>query len=222
MTHGRQPPPLDLQLPQHPQHPVTIQPVQRRRLQYIHRAGQIAQCRSHRARHRGIGVGAEVVGFDRTHGRTVVSRSDNIRGPQLGVPCKHEGMRRASPYGHGELVVVIDCSGLDRSAAFWCAVLGYEPDGPVHGPFLSLVPADGEGAEVLLQRVAEAKDGKNRLHLDLRTGDLAAELQRAQGLGAVVLTRQPVVEAGWQWHVLADPDGNEFCILQPPASYRWL
>jgi Glyoxalase-like domain len=36
-------------------------------------------------------------------------------------------------------------------------------------------------------------------------------------LGATLLTSQPVLEDDWRWHTLADPDGNEFCVLQPPA-----
>jgi hypothetical protein len=58
-----------------------------------------------------------------------------------------------------------------------------------------------------LQRVADKKQGKNRLHLDLRTRDLGTEVQRLRDLGAVVLTDRPVIEAGWRWHVLADPEG---------------
>jgi Glyoxalase-like domain len=65
----------------------------------------------------------------------------------------------------------------------------------------------------------EGKYSKNRLHLDLRTRDLGPEMQRLLGLGATLLTGQPVSEAGWRWYILADPDGNEFCILQPPESY---
>ena len=56
------------------------------------------------------------------------------------------------PYPHGELVIVIDCSDLDRSAAFWSGVLGYTPGPPAAGT-----------------------------------------------------------------DILADPDGNEFCVLQPPG-----
>jgi len=67
--------------------------------------------------------------------------------------------------------------------------------------------------------VPEAKRGKNRLHLDLRTADLGAEVGRVLALGAVQLTGTPVTEGGWRWHILADPDGNEFCVLQPPAAY---
>jgi catechol 2,3-dioxygenase-like lactoylglutathione lyase family enzyme len=128
-------------------------------------------------------------------------------------------MRRGARYMRGELVVVIDCSDLDRSAEFWTGVLGYARGDSSGGPYLSLDPAGGEGAAILLQRVPEDKRGKNRVHLDLRTDDLESEVERVLGLGAVVLTGQPVSEDGWRWHILADPDGNEFCILQPPASY---
>jgi predicted enzyme related to lactoylglutathione lyase len=122
-------------------------------------------------------------------------------------------------YLRGELAVVIDCSDLGRAADFWTSVLGYvrEPSGS--DLYQSLMPADGEGAEILLQRVPEHKHCQNRLHLDLRTRDLEAEVARVTGLGAVVLTAEPVNEDGWRWHILADPDGNEFCVLQPPGSY---
>jgi predicted enzyme related to lactoylglutathione lyase len=125
--------------------------------------------------------------------------------------------RRPQRYRQGELVIVIDCSDLDRSADFWAAVLGYAPEVTASGNYRSLIPADGDGIEVLLQQVPEGKQQKNRLHLDLRTGDLAAEVQRVTGLGATLLTAEPVIEEGWRWHILADPDGNELCVLQPPG-----
>jgi predicted enzyme related to lactoylglutathione lyase len=128
------------------------------------------------------------------------------------------------PYPHGELVVVIDCSDLDQSARFWSGVLGYtagtgpSSPGPASaGSYRSLQPESGAGIDVLLQRVPEVKREKNRLHLDLRTPDLEAEVSRVLELGAALLTRQPVAEDGWLWHILADPDGNEFCVLQPPG-----
>jgi predicted enzyme related to lactoylglutathione lyase len=71
---------------------------------------------------------------------------------------------------------------------------------------------------VLLQRVPDDKRQKNRLHLDLRAAEMDAEVSRILALGATLLTEQAVVEDGWRWHVLADPDGNEFCVLQPPAN----
>ncbi len=122
------------------------------------------------------------------------------------------------PYPNGELVIVIDCSDLERSARFWSEVLGYTAGQASTGPYRSLQPASGAGIDVLLQRVADVKRQKNRLHLDLRTPDLEAEVRRVLDLGATLLTRQPVAEDGWYWHILADPDGNEFCVLQPPGA----
>ena len=128
-------------------------------------------------------------------------------------------------YPNGELVIVVDCSDLDRSARFWCGVLGYtagpgpSSPGPASaGSYRSLQPESGAGIDVLLQRVPDAKGQKNRLHFDLRTPDLGPEVRRVLGFGARQLTAEPVTEDGWRWHILADPDGNEFCVLQPPAD----
>ena len=125
--------------------------------------------------------------------------------------------RNPQRYQRGELVVVIDCSDLGRAADFWAEVLGYVREGSAVGTYQGLVPADGQGVEVLLQRVPDKKRDKNRLHLDLRTPDLESEVRRVRGIGALLLTGEPVQEFGWRWHILADPDGNEFCVIQPPA-----
>jgi predicted enzyme related to lactoylglutathione lyase len=126
-------------------------------------------------------------------------------------------VRTKQPYARGELVIVVDVADLGRAADFWGEVLGYVQDGDASGRYLSLVPADGNGIEVLLQKVDDEKRGKNRLHLDLRTQDLDAEVDRVRALGASMVTEEPIVESGWTWHVLADPDGNEFCVLQRPS-----
>ena len=39
------------------------------------------------------------------------------------------------------------------------------------------------------------------------------------GIGASLLTSRPTQEYGWRWHILGDPDGNEFCVIQPPDSH---
>ncbi|MGZ0149537.1 VOC family protein [Kribbella sp. WER1] len=119
-------------------------------------------------------------------------------------------------YSHGELVVVVDVADLDRAADFWTAVLGYVRAGEPSS-YQTLLPSDGAGIEVLLQRVADRKQSKNRVHLDLRTADLDAEVARVLALGARQLTEEPIHEDGWSWHVLTDPDENEFCVLQPPG-----
>ena len=72
-----------------------------------------------------------------------------------------------------------------------------------------LVEAPGVGPRLCFQLVPESKVVKNRVHLDLCCDDLDAETARLVGLGARVLTRggpQP------DWVVLADPEGNEFCL----------
>jgi predicted enzyme related to lactoylglutathione lyase len=121
--------------------------------------------------------------------------------------------------GRGELVIVVDCSDLERSARFWTEVLGYVNTGGGSSTYQTLLPADGHGVEVLLQRVSDDKRDKNRVHLDLRTADLDAEVARVRGVGAHAVTLEPIVEAEWRWHVLADPDGNEFCVIEPPHGY---
>jgi hypothetical protein len=70
----------------------------------------------------------------------------------------------------------------------------------------------GLGRRLLFQRVPEEKTGKNRLHLDLHPGEgrREAEVERLTGLGASVL--REVKEAQGAWVVMADPEGNEFCV----------
>jgi hypothetical protein len=63
---------------------------------------------------------------------------------------------------------------------------------------------------VLLQRVPEAKVAKSRIHLDIETDDVGAEVARLEGLGA--RRTVPVDENGW---VLEDACCNEFCVLSP-------
>src|SRR5215469_6561350 len=92
------------------------------------------------------------------------------------------------PYPGGHLVLVIDCGDLDRSARFWTSALGYASEEQAGQRYQSLVPAGGQGIEILLQRVPEVKKEKTRLHLDLRTTDLDPEVERVVALGARRLT----------------------------------
>jgi predicted enzyme related to lactoylglutathione lyase len=119
--------------------------------------------------------------------------------------------------GGMEVVTVLDCRDPVTLASFWAAALGYQAQRP-GGPYLTLTPPDGDAPVLLLQRVPEPKVGKNRMHLDLRVADLTGELARLEGLGARRLSPEPIVEAGWTWYVMADPEGNEFCVLRPPAG----
>ncbi len=109
--------------------------------------------------------------------------------------------------------VVIDSTDPTALAGFWKEVLGWvaveEDDTGV-----SLAAPGTRMPALDILRVPEAKEGKNRLHLDLRADGLttAAELERLLALGA---RRADVGQAqDATWVVLADPEGNEFCLLQ--------
>jgi predicted enzyme related to lactoylglutathione lyase len=64
------------------------------------------------------------------------------------------------------------------------------------------------------QRVDEPTPGKNRLHLDLMATDLEADVQRLTGLGATE-TGWHSFDGGFRWVVMADPEGNAFCVAAP-------
>jgi hypothetical protein len=109
-------------------------------------------------------------------------------------------------------VIVIDAIEPRPVADFWAAVLGWriveeEPD------IVSLAPAGGAAPGIDVVKVPERKTLKNRVHLDLRADGSAqrAEVERLIGLGArrVDVGQGPDVS----WVVLADPEGNEFCVL---------
>ncbi|MFD6951711.1 lactoylglutathione lyase [Nocardiopsis sp. TSRI0078] len=112
------------------------------------------------------------------------------------------------------LVYVLDTNDLQAAADFWCAVLGFERErDQQHPSYLALRDPGGQWPGLLLQKVPEAKAGKNRMHLDVVVPDVAGEVDRVRGLGAEVL--RPVhEEAGHLLAVMADPEGNEFCVVQ--------
>jgi len=112
--------------------------------------------------------------------------------------------------------VCVDSNDPSASAAFWEAALGWrrtheEPDEVVLEPPAGSAE-DGVSPDLLFLRVPEAKTIKNRLHLDLRPADQAAEVARLESLGARRVSVGQGEEATWV--VLADPDGNEFCVLK--------
>ncbi len=113
-----------------------------------------------------------------------------------------------------ELVWVLDCADPERIAGFWATALGYRRQ-EFTPPYLALTDPAGRWPELLLQQVPEPKQGKNRMHLDLRVNDLEPELERLLAAGAQRV-RGPFDDNGWLTCVLGDPEGNEFCLLVPP------
>jgi predicted enzyme related to lactoylglutathione lyase len=102
--------------------------------------------------------------------------------------------------------LVIDCADPERLAAFWGGLLGRPVAGRT-GPYVWLRRENGLGMG--FQQVAEPKAGKNRVHLDLASEDPAAEQRRVESLGGQRLTGYE----GGGFLVMADPEGNEFCII---------
>jgi hypothetical protein len=110
----------------------------------------------------------------------------------------------------------VDSAHPSKSADFWEAALGWRrthdsADEVVLEPPAGS-PEDGVAPDLLFLRVPERKTVKNRLHLDLRPTDQAAEVARLEALGA---RRVDVGQAEVSWVVMADPDGNEFDVLRP-------
>jgi predicted enzyme related to lactoylglutathione lyase len=115
-----------------------------------------------------------------------------------------------------QIGLVLDCADPDTLAAFWAAALGYKHLGTADN-YALLVPASGSGPKLLLQRVAESKTGKNRMHLDIETPDIEARSAALESLGARRIESSPREEMGHRWIVMADPDGNEFCVCSGGA-----
>ncbi len=129
--------------------------------------------------------------------------------------------------------ITIDCHDADAMSRFWSTALGYvtepPPAGfsswedflrandisvPPAGSISAIVDPDAVGPRLLFLRVPEPKIVKNRVHLDVRAGASDAEKQakidELKNAGAVEIRR--VEDLGQWWMVMADPEGNEFCV----------
>jgi predicted enzyme related to lactoylglutathione lyase len=123
--------------------------------------------------------------------------------------------------------LVIDAVQPARLARFWAAALAWEV--AVDEPGLAAAEPRGYSypdpvaLPLAFVQVTEAKTGKNRVHLDLATESAeqqAAEVDRLLGLGAVHADIGQGIRGQVPWVVLADPEGNEFCVLDPRPVYR--
>ena len=129
--------------------------------------------------------------------------------------------------------ITIDCVDARTMTAFWSTALGYVEEPPPAGylsweDFLrasgapipptgsigAIVDPDGVGPRILFLRVPERKTVKNRVHLDLRAGrsddEKDTKIAQLTAAGATAIRR--VEEHGQWWMVMADPEGNEFCV----------
>ncbi|MEV6306439.1 VOC family protein [Actinoplanes sp. NPDC051861] len=110
--------------------------------------------------------------------------------------------------------VVVDAEDPPRLARWWAEALGYV--------IVTETPGEAEIRRrrdelpgILFNLGTDPKVGKNRLHLDLRPDDQEAEVERLVGMGARPVD---IGQGDVGWVVLADPEGNEFCVLAPRSS----
>ena len=110
--------------------------------------------------------------------------------------------------------ITFDCADHRRVADFWAATLGYELGG-VEGDWIWLRHQQDAGPLLRFQRVPEPKVVKNRVHLDIKPPDtMEAEVERLVGLGAHKVRLVAENEDGVHT-IMQDPEGNEFCVVQP-------
>ena len=104
-------------------------------------------------------------------------------------------------------VVVIDCQGEDAAAheAFWAAALGRERESePIDPKYRDL-----KGPEAEVRVLVQAVDHAPRVHFDIETDDIEAEVGRLERLGA---TRVAALKG---WVVMQEPSGHRFCVVKP-------
>jgi catechol 2,3-dioxygenase-like lactoylglutathione lyase family enzyme len=139
---------------------------------------------------------------------------------------KHVTRLRSRPMGVRWYTTVIDCRDVKAQAQWWAKALGWAvavdlPDEIVLVPPHALakgdsIPVEERGPGLTFVSVPEGKHAKNRLHLDLAPrahDDQEAEVRRLEALGARRVNVGQPEDA--RFVVLADPEGNEFCVLSP-------
>jgi predicted enzyme related to lactoylglutathione lyase len=110
--------------------------------------------------------------------------------------------------------LIIDAADPHALAAFWSAVLGWPPTGDEHADYVEIGDPSGALPTLVFGLVDDVKTVKNRVHIDVNPvgSDQEEELARLLALGA---THVEVGQSGEEsWFVLADPEGNEFCLLR--------
>jgi hypothetical protein len=110
--------------------------------------------------------------------------------------------------------VIVDARDPAALGRWWADALGWVVVNDAADEF-EIRPWEDRLPGLLFVPVPEAKESKNRLHLDFRPNDQAAEVERLIALGA---RRVDIGQGVASWVVLADPEGNEFCVLSAPTQ----
>jgi catechol 2,3-dioxygenase-like lactoylglutathione lyase family enzyme len=107
--------------------------------------------------------------------------------------------------------IVVDCADIKRQAEFWTNALGYRVMFEAEDE-IAIAKDEESWPGLIFVPVPEGKAVKNRLHIDLNPDDQAGEVHRLEMLGA---KRVDIGQGEVRWVVMADPEGNEFCVLTP-------
>ena len=110
--------------------------------------------------------------------------------------------------------ITFDCVDPDKAARWWAQAAGGQVSPYVAGEFVAVERQPRP--KLLFQKVPDPTPGKNRVHLDFTAADVEAEVTRLVELGATETGRHSVGPVSWV--VLADPDGNAFCVVGGGAN----
>lgn len=100
----------------------------------------------------------------------------------------------------------IDCTDLEKNVQFWSQALNRKV-AHREGDNFVILESSPDGMAIALQSVPDTKSAKTRIHFDITTDNMDAEVARLEGLGA---TRQAKKDFWW---IMQDPSGNEFCVV---------
>ena len=106
-------------------------------------------------------------------------------------------------------MITMDTTDAEALAGWWAEQTGASIGETYDGWFV-MVSGGGLPATLAFQKIDDPTPGKNRVHLDLTTDDLDAEVERLLGAGASMVGRRG--DENFRWVTLADPDGNHFCV----------
>jgi len=110
-------------------------------------------------------------------------------------------------------MVTVDCTDPEPLAAWWAVALAGEVTVAAPGEFVMVISP--QGLRLGFQKVPDPTPGKNRLHLDLHSHDRERDVARLIAAGATEVGRH-TAGSDFGWVVLADPDGNVFCVAGAP------
>ena len=109
---------------------------------------------------------------------------------------------------------VINCADIETMTSFWAEALHLSPSSLDAGDEFRVLR--GERSNVSLQVAATPVTARDQMHLDLYTDDQAGEVERLTALGASYIRRSE--DPGDDYVVMADPEGNEFCVCAVPTD----